>query len=158
MARPRRSDPPPLETNDVRAAAVGAAAWAVALIVLLLIGLPEADRWWLWVCVTGIAIGLFGIWYIPRLQRSRAALIASHAAGGRADQGPPGQRTAGPTRDGHETAGGHEAPAEHEGGEHEAGDADHGGAPAGPRSHEHASDERPPGPRGDARRSREEPA
>jgi hypothetical protein len=78
MARPRRPPPPPLETNDVRVSAVGAAAWAVALVVLLLIGLSEDDRWWLWVCVTGIAIGLFGIVYIPRLQRSRTALIASH--------------------------------------------------------------------------------
>ncbi|WP_187236064.1 DUF2530 domain-containing protein [Actinomadura sp. HBU206391] len=79
MARPRRPPPPPLETNDVRVAAAGAAAWAVALVVLLVIGLPEADRWWLWVCVVGIAIGLFGVLYIPRLQRTRAALIASHA-------------------------------------------------------------------------------
>jgi H+/Cl- antiporter ClcA len=79
MTRPRRPDPPPLETDDVRIAAVGTGAWAVALVVLLLIGLPEPDRWWLWVCVVGIAIGLFGVWYIPRLQRSRAALIAGHA-------------------------------------------------------------------------------
>jgi hypothetical protein len=82
MARPRRPPPPPLETNDVRVAATGTAVWAVGLVVLLVIGLPEADRWWLWVCVGGIAIGLFGVWYIPRLQRSRAALIASHAAEG----------------------------------------------------------------------------
>src|SRR3954471_16871832 len=136
MARSRRPDPPPLETNDVRAAAVGAAAWTVALIVLLLIGLPEADRWWLWVCVTGIAIGLFGIWYIPRLQRSRAALIASHAAGGPADQGPPrqnppgrapsDQRSNGHADDRREAPGDHEAPA----------GGDHGDAPAGARSHE----------------------
>jgi polyferredoxin len=69
-----------LETNDVRIASVGAGAWAVALIALLLIGLPAADRWWLWVCVTGIVTGLFGTWYIPRLQRSRAALIADRGS------------------------------------------------------------------------------
>ena len=90
MARPRRPPPPPLETNDVRVAATGAAAWAVALVVLLVIGLPEADRWWLWVCAVGIGIGLFGVFYIPRLQRTRAALIASHAreTAGRADESP----------------------------------------------------------------------
>jgi hypothetical protein len=81
-----------METNDVRVAAVGAAAWAVALIVLLLVGLPRADRWWVWVCLTGIAIGLFGVWYIPRLQRSRAELLASHTAQHGAVPGPqPGQ-------------------------------------------------------------------
>ncbi|GAA2083146.1 DUF2530 domain-containing protein [Actinomadura alba] len=94
MARPRRPPPPPLETNDVRLSAAGAAAWAVALVVLLLIGLPEDERWWLWVCVTGMAIGLFGIVYIPRLQRSRTALIASHqrttAQTDDPDQGRPG--------------------------------------------------------------------
>jgi H+/Cl- antiporter ClcA len=79
MTRPRRPDPPPLETNDVRIAFGGTAAWAVALVVLVLVGPPAADRWWLWVCVTGIVIGLFGAWYIPRLQRSHAALIARHA-------------------------------------------------------------------------------
>lgn len=70
----------------MRIAAVGAGAWAVALVVLLLIGLPEADRWWLWVCVTGVVTGLFGVWYIPRLQRSRAELIAGHA---RSEPSPP---------------------------------------------------------------------
>src|SRR5690606_3924020 len=72
MTRPRRPDPPPMKTNDVRIAAAGTAAWAVALVVLLIVGLPSDDRWWLWVCVAGIGIGLFGIWYIPRLQAARA--------------------------------------------------------------------------------------
>jgi H+/Cl- antiporter ClcA len=76
MARQRRPEPPPLQTNDVLAALVGTAAWAIALVVLLVIGLPEPDRWWLWVCVAGIGIGLFGVLYIPRLQRSRAAYEA----------------------------------------------------------------------------------
>src|SRR5690606_27876993 len=72
MTRPRRPDPPPMKTNDVRIAVAGTAAWAVALAVLLIVGLPSDDRWWLWVCVAGIGIGLFGIWYIPRLQAARA--------------------------------------------------------------------------------------
>jgi amino acid transporter len=76
MSRPHRPEPPPLVTNDVRVAVVGTVAWAVALIVLLLIGLPEDDRWWLWVCAVGIGIGLFAIWYTPRLHRSRAAVEA----------------------------------------------------------------------------------
>lgn len=76
MSRPRRPEPPPLQTKDVLSALVGTGAWAVALLVLLFIGLPEPDRWWLWVCVVGMGIGLFGVWYIPRLHRSRAAVEA----------------------------------------------------------------------------------
>lgn len=75
MRSPRRPDPPPLRTNDRLVAAVGTVAWAVALVVLLIIGLPEDARWWLWVCVCGIATGLFGYWYLPRLHRARAAQI-----------------------------------------------------------------------------------
>jgi H+/Cl- antiporter ClcA len=76
VSKKQRPEPPQLETNDVLIAMVGTVAWAVALLVLLIVGLPEPDRWWLWVCVAGIGIGLFGVWYIPRLQRSRAALEA----------------------------------------------------------------------------------
>ncbi|MFG2006499.1 DUF2530 domain-containing protein [Spirillospora sp. NPDC048911] len=78
MTRARRPDPPPLETNDVRIAVAGTVAWAIALVTLLIIGTD--DRWWLWVCVTGIAIGLFAIWYVPRLQSGRAREEAARAA------------------------------------------------------------------------------
>ncbi|WP_433333088.1 DUF2530 domain-containing protein [Spirillospora sp. CA-294931] len=71
MTRARRPDPEPMRTNDVRIAAAGTAAWAVALVVLLVAGLPEDDRWWLWVCAVGIGIGLFAVWYVPRLNASR---------------------------------------------------------------------------------------
>ncbi|HEX6468792.1 MAG TPA: DUF2530 domain-containing protein [Streptosporangiaceae bacterium] len=86
MARPRRPEPPPLQTNDVLIAIVGTGAWAVALVVLLIVGLPAADRWWLWVCAVGIGIGLFGIWYIPRLHRSRAAFEARRRRPGAVEQ------------------------------------------------------------------------
>lgn len=66
-----------MRTNDVLVAAIGAAAWGVALVLLLLIGLPDDDRWWLWVCVTGIGIGLFAMWQIPRIQRGRADFNAN---------------------------------------------------------------------------------
>lgn len=61
-----------MQTNDVRIAAAGTAAWTVALVVLLIVGLPSGDRWWLWVCATGIGIGVFAMWYTPRLQAGRA--------------------------------------------------------------------------------------
>ncbi len=69
-----------MRTNDVRIAAAGTVAWTVALVVLLIVDLPSDDRWWLWVCVAGIVIGVFGMWYIPRLQTARARLEAVRAA------------------------------------------------------------------------------
>jgi hypothetical protein len=44
------------------------------------VGLPSDDRWWLWVCVAGIGIGLFAMWYVPRLQSGRARQEAARAA------------------------------------------------------------------------------
>ena len=46
--------------------------WAVALVVLLIVGLPARDSWWIWTCVVGLVLGLFGLWYVPRLKRGRA--------------------------------------------------------------------------------------
>jgi hypothetical protein len=76
----RRPDPPPLKTNDVLASAVGAAAFAVAFVVLLFVPLAPDDRWWRWVCLTGFAMGVFGCWYIPRLHRGRARAAARRSA------------------------------------------------------------------------------
>jgi hypothetical protein len=74
--------PPPLEANDQLVAGSVTAAWAVALIVLLAIrsDLPSDARWWLWTCVTGLAMGLFGLWYVPRFKRARARAAARRAA------------------------------------------------------------------------------
>jgi len=69
-----------METNDVLVSAVGAAAFAVAFIVLLFVPLHPDQHWWRWVCVTGCAMGLFGCWYVPRLHRGRAAAAERHAA------------------------------------------------------------------------------
>jgi hypothetical protein len=69
-----------MRTNDVRIAAVGTAAWAIALVVLLVAGTPSGKHWWIWVCVAGTVTGLFGIWYTPRLQTGRERLEATRAA------------------------------------------------------------------------------
>lgn len=79
MARPRRPEPAPLQTNDVLITGIGTVVWAVALAVLLIVGLPHRDQWWLWVCVAGIALGLFGMWYTPRIHRGRAAAAERRA-------------------------------------------------------------------------------
>jgi hypothetical protein len=77
----RPSPPPPLEANDVRVNLVGVAGWAVALIVLLIVRdrIPADARWWLWTCVTGLALGLFALWYVPRFKRGRARAAARRA-------------------------------------------------------------------------------
>ena len=74
MTRSRRPAPPPLEGNDQRGTAIGTAAWAVALVVLLILReqIPADDQWWIWTCVAGLVMGLFALWYVPRFKRSRA--------------------------------------------------------------------------------------
>jgi hypothetical protein len=76
---PRLSPPPPLEGNDQLVTRIITAGWAVALIVLLVIrGSLRADvRWWIWTCAAGLGLGLFGLWYLPRLKRSRARAAES---------------------------------------------------------------------------------
>jgi polyferredoxin len=76
-----------METNETLVGILGTAAWALAFVVLLLVGLPAHNRWWLWVCVTGVVIGLFALWYVPRLHRGRAAAALRHA--GRNESRPP---------------------------------------------------------------------
>ncbi len=54
-------------------AAIGTLAWTAALVLLLAMGdgLPDSEQWWIGVCLTGIALGVFGFLYIPRLLRNR---------------------------------------------------------------------------------------
>jgi hypothetical protein len=78
--------PPPLEANDRLVTLTGTAGWAVALIVLLIVrdSLPSGDRWWIWTCAVGLAMGLFALWYVPRFKRARGRAAARRAA--QADQ------------------------------------------------------------------------
>jgi Protein of unknown function (DUF2530) len=78
VTRNRRPSPPPLEANDQFLTAVLTAGWAVALVVLLALWaqIPADERWWIWVCATGVVMGLFGLWYVPRLKRARARAAA----------------------------------------------------------------------------------
>lgn len=79
--RPRRPDPPPLETDDVRTVAVGTAAWAVALVVLLALRLAtdvRVETWWLQMCAAGALLGLAGVRYC---RRRRAAIERDRARG-----------------------------------------------------------------------------
>src|SRR5271166_6607697 len=79
MAKPYRQAPPPFEGNDQFIAAAGTVAWAVALIVLVLLrrDIPASSHWWIWTCGVGLGLGLFGLAYVPRLKRSRARAASS---------------------------------------------------------------------------------
>ena len=74
MPQTQHPVPPPLEANDRLVTAVGTAGWAVALVVLLIVRgqIPADQRWWIWTCVAGVAMGLFALWYVPRVKRARA--------------------------------------------------------------------------------------
>jgi Protein of unknown function (DUF2530) len=69
----RRPAPPPREASDFQVTASITLGWAVALVVLLGVYgvLPAQQRWWLWTCVAGLVMGLFGLWYVPFLKRRR---------------------------------------------------------------------------------------
>ena len=74
MTRKLRPAPAPLEANDRLVTAVITAAWVIGLISVLVLRqhLSPSQRWWVWTCAVGVCMGLFGLWYVPRLQRSRA--------------------------------------------------------------------------------------
>jgi membrane protein YdbS with pleckstrin-like domain len=69
----RRPAPPPREASDFQVTATITLGWVLALVVLLSVYavLPAQERWWLWTCVAGVAMGLFGLWYVPFLKRRR---------------------------------------------------------------------------------------
>jgi len=86
----RPAPPPPLEADDQVVIRVGTAGWAVALVVLLIVrgSIPADQRWWIWTCVCGLAMGLFASWYVPRLKRGRARAAARRAGAGRGQSAP----------------------------------------------------------------------
>lgn len=60
MPAPTRKAPPPLRVDTLRVVVAGTALWAVALVVLLVLG-DRVDRLWTWTCVAGIGLALIGI-------------------------------------------------------------------------------------------------
>ena len=82
MARAQRPVPPPLEANDQLVTAVLTAGWAVALVVLLILRdqIPADERWWIWTCAAAVVMGLFALWYVPRMKRARARSAARRRA------------------------------------------------------------------------------
>lgn len=65
----RRPDPVPVKTDDRKAVMVGVIAWLLSLGLLLLFFEPlinNGQRWLVWTCVTGLALGVLGLVYTAR--------------------------------------------------------------------------------------------
>lgn len=71
------ADVEPLDVDGVRTVEVGVALWLVAFLALLPFygRLQDAGNvWWLWTCLAGFGLGLFGLEYCRRRRRARADL------------------------------------------------------------------------------------
>ena len=60
MPGPLKQAPPPLQIDTARVVLAGMAAWAVALVVLLILG-DRVDRMWTWTCVAAIGLAVLGL-------------------------------------------------------------------------------------------------
>jgi hypothetical protein len=63
---PTKHAPPPLQVDTARVVLAGTALWAVALVVLLILG-DRVDRVWTWTCVAAIGLAALGLG-VMRLQ------------------------------------------------------------------------------------------
>lgn len=67
----------PLDVDGVRTVEVGVGLWLLAFIALLPFygRLQDAGHvWWLWTCLAGFGLGLFGLEYCRRRHKARAEL------------------------------------------------------------------------------------
>lgn len=73
--------------------------WLIALIVLVSVGsvLPGDVHWWVWTCVVGVVLGLFGLLYVPFLKGRRARMAAEHGHLAPGTQLAPGAQLAEPS-------------------------------------------------------------
>jgi O-antigen/teichoic acid export membrane protein len=80
MPPPRRPDPEPLESDDVKVVIVGTTLWFLGLALALVFHgrLSDADHGdWVWTLLAGSLLGLVGLRYVVR---RRAALRREAAA------------------------------------------------------------------------------
>lgn len=69
------ADVDPLDVDGVRTVEVGSALWFLGFLALLpFYGELEANGrvWWLWACLAGFGLGLFGLEYCRRRRKARA--------------------------------------------------------------------------------------
>lgn len=82
---PKHEAPEPLEGPVVATVTGGTIVWFVLFLVQLPFYDWFADRghtWWLWTCLAGAGLGLYGIWYV----RKRDAALKRAAARKSTDQ------------------------------------------------------------------------
>ena len=83
MSEDRPPSVPPREADDRVVAGTITVGWAIALIVVAVLAargvLPANERWWVWTCVAGFGLGLWGLWYVPLLKRRRARIAGQRA-------------------------------------------------------------------------------
>ena len=60
MPSPTKQAPPPLQVDTARVVLAGIGVWAVALVVVLLMG-DRLDRMWTWTCLAAIGLALLGL-------------------------------------------------------------------------------------------------
>ena len=60
MPTPTKQAPPPLQVDTARVVLVGIGLWAVALVIVLLLG-DRVDRMWTWTCVAAIGLAVLGL-------------------------------------------------------------------------------------------------
>jgi hypothetical protein len=69
------ADVEPLDVDGVRTVEVGTALWLVGFVALLPFygRLRDAgNEWWLWTCLAGFGLGLFGLEFCRRRRKARA--------------------------------------------------------------------------------------
>ena len=69
-------DVEPLDVDGVRTVEVGTALWLLAFLALLpFYGRARGQRrtWWLWTCLAGFGLGLFGLEYCRRRRKERSS-------------------------------------------------------------------------------------
>ena len=66
---PAEREIPPVDVDGVTAVALGSVAFAVALVACLIFRdklMANGHPWWVWVCMTGVALGCGGLVYVMR--------------------------------------------------------------------------------------------
>jgi hypothetical protein len=74
----------PMDLDGVRTVEIGTLAWFIGFIALLPFynSLAEDGRtWWLWTCLTGFGLGLFGIEYCRRRKAARLVRAEERSGG-----------------------------------------------------------------------------
>ena len=78
------ADVEPLDVDGVRTVLVGTIAWLVCFVGLLpfygRLG-DDGRTWWLWTCLAGFGLGLFGVEYCRRRRATRLAARSGQPAG-----------------------------------------------------------------------------